>query len=505
MTTRPTPDPAHRFTYVAGAAQRSIHGDVAPHPAELMATMALAALSDAGIDDLALLDAIACVETVSWTYDDLAGTVLAAMGAAPDVGRLGVPPGGTSPQDLLHQMALDPTIGCAVIVGAEVVRARRRAGWRNTPPGWPPPYPGGDIWGDQAPFSSPLEQRHGLRAPIQAFPLYENAIRAAHGRSFDEQRTIAATVLARNAAVAAGNPHAWFRDAPDAESIAEITPDNRMIAYPYTKRMNAIIDVNQSAAIVVVSSRFAEAHGLTERCMAVLGGAGAVDAWNPLERATYAGSVAMEHVIGTALRRAGLRPEDLDAADLYSCFPSPIELGLAALHTDHTDARPYSLTGGLAFAGGPGNGYVLHSIAAALEHLRAHPGNRVLVTGIGMANAKHAATVLSSAAHIPPGATGEVSYRDPLDIEPVTVVPAPTGEATIVTYTIDHDREGTPSDVILILDLVDGGRTIANAADPVAMAAELMRVEPIGRRGRVHPGEDGRNLFELSTPGGTRS
>jgi pyrimidine operon attenuation protein/uracil phosphoribosyltransferase len=118
---------------------------------------------------------------------------------------------------------------------------------------------------------------------------------------------------------------------------------------------------------------------------------------------------------------------------------------------------------------------VLHSIAATLEHLRAHPGNRVLVTGIGMANAKHAATVLSSAAHIPPGATGEVSYRDPLDIEPVTVVPAPTGEATIVTYTIDHDREGTPSDVILILDLVDGGRTIANAADPVADARRTDR------------------------------
>lgn len=500
MTTPPTTVPARRFTYVAGAAQQSIHGDVAPHPAELMATMALAALADAGVHDVGLLDAIACVETVSWTYDDLVGTVLAGMGAAPDVRRLGVPPGGTSPQDLLHQMALDPAIDCAVIVGAEVVRARRRAGWRNTPPGWPPLRPGGDIWGDQAPFSSPLEQRHGLLAPIQAFPLYENAIRAAHGRSFDEQRTIAATVLARNAAVAAANPHAWFRDAPDAAAIAEITPDNRMIAYPYTKRMNAIIDVNQSAAIVVVSSRFAEAHGLTDRCMAVLGGAGAVDAWNPVERVTYAESTAMEHVISTALRRAALRPEDLDAVDLYSCFPSAVELGLAALHTDHTDPRPFSLTGGLAFAGGPGNGYVLHSLAAALSHVRAQPGDRILVTGIGMANAKHAATVLSSVAHIPPGATGEVSYREPLDIEPVTVVPAPTGEATIVTYTIDHDREGTPSNVILILDLANGGRTIANAADPVAMAGELMRTEPIGRHGHVAPGDDGRNRFDLELP-----
>ena len=486
------------LTLIAGGAQRSIHGDVAPHPAALMVEMARAALADAGIDDVGLVDGVACIETVSWTYPDLGAEVAAGLGCRPGIRRLSVPPGGTSPQDLLHQVAADGSLHCVVITGAEAVRTRRRVGWRGTPEGWPARAEGGSIWGDQAPFSTPLEQRHGLSAPIQAFPLYENAMRAAHGRSFEEQRTIAAELLARNAAIAADNPHAWFRDAPDAEAIARVAPDNRMIAYPYTKRMNAILDVNQAAAIVVVSSEFAEEHGLVERSMAVLGGAGGVDAWNPIERTTYRESTVMNRVVALALRRAGLEARDIDAADLYSCFPSAVELGLTALGTDHHDPRPVSLTGGLAFAGGPGNGYVVHSMAAALEHIRANRDHRVLVTGIGMANAKHAATVLASATRVPPSATGEVSYRENFETEAATVEPSPTGPATIVTYTIDHDREGRPSNVVLLLDLDDGRRTIANASDPAEMTTELMAEEPIGRRGHVHPGADGRNLFEFA-------
>ena len=122
-------------------------------------------------------------------------------------------------------------------------------------------------------FTSELERAHGLAAPIQLFPLFENALRSAHGRTADEQRQVAAEILAANARVAADNPHAWFRDAPGAEQIGSISPDNRMIVYPYTKRMNAIMDVDQSAAIVIVSAAYLDEHDLAARCAAVLSGA----------------------------------------------------------------------------------------------------------------------------------------------------------------------------------------------------------------------------------------
>ncbi len=98
MTTAPT-SLTGRFTYVAGAAQQSIHGDVAPHPAELMVSIARSALADAGINDVGDIDAIACVETVSWSYDDLVGVVSAGLGCRGDVRRLAWRPDETLPED----------------------------------------------------------------------------------------------------------------------------------------------------------------------------------------------------------------------------------------------------------------------------------------------------------------------------------------------------------------------------------------------------------------------
>jgi acetyl-CoA C-acetyltransferase len=307
---------------------------------------------------------------------------------------------------------------------------------------------------------------------------------------------VAAALLAANARVAAGNPHAWFQDAPTAQEIEAVSPDNRMIVYPYTKRMNAIMDVDQCAAIIVASGSFLEKRGLLERSAAILGGAGAEEIWNPIERNSFTTCPAMALAFETALGRAGVAADELDAMDLYSCFPSAIELALEALEIQAD--RPLTLTGGLAFAGGPGNAYVLHALAAAHDRIRAQSDAKLLVTGIGMANTKHAATVLTGAAHVPSGATGEMTYREPRDERPKPVDPHPEGPSEIRTWTIEYDRDGAPASCILLLDLDDGSRTIANLREPVADAGELLRADPIGRRGHVaHDAEANRNFFRF--------
>jgi len=361
---------------------------------------------------------------------------------------------------------------------------------------WPPRPEGMTAIRGQKPFANDFEKRHGLRAPIHAFPLYENALRAAHGRTAEGQVKLAADLLAKNAQVAAKNAYAWFHDAPSAEDIAAVTPDNRMIAYPYTKRMNAIMDVDQAAAIVVVSEKFMDEHGLRNRSAAVLGGSGAEDPWFVSERTTYAQSPAMKQAFGTTLDQAGITAEEIDGFDLYSCFPSAIELALSALGVDPQDDRPFSLTGGLAFAGGPGNAYVLHSLACALDRIRSHPKSKLFVTGVGMSNTKHAATVLGHANHIPSKAKGGPLYREETGIEPVAMTEQASGDAKIVTYTIEYDRDGTPVNDIIVLDMPNGTRTLANAVDTVELAQALLEREPVGRTGKViHDAETNRNLF----------
>ena len=485
-----------QLVYLASSWQAS-HREGAEDPATMMGHAIQGALADGPIDPTAV-DVLACVEPLSWNYDDLAANVAAEAGISADVETAWVPAGGTSPQDLIHQLGprlLAGEIDCAVICGAESMRSRRR----GAVDGWPERASGVNPMRGQAAFSSELERRHGLAAPLQLFPLIENALQAANGRSASEQSRVAASLLARNAAVAATNPHAWFQDAPSAESIGEVSADNRMIVHPYTKRMNAIMDIDQSAAIVLTSASFAHEHGLTDQGAAILAGAGSEEVWNPIERERLDVCRTMERAFRYTLEAAGCEATDIDAMDLYSCFPSAVELALDALGVPLDDPRPFSLTGGLAFAGGPGNAYVLHSLASALEHLRRSPSDRVLVTGIGMANTKHAATLLTGPDHVPAGATGATVYRLEESEAPMTVEARADGTARVITYTIEYERDGTPMNVIWLLALDNGNRTIANTADGEMDVVEtILSREAIGCSGVVRFEPDSRrNLFHL--------
>ena len=61
----------------------------------------------------------------------------------------------------------------------------------------------------------------------------------------------------------------------------------------------------------------------------------------------------------------GVTASEVKHLDLYSCFPSAVrvqaaELGLAA-------DRPWTVTGGMSFGGGPLNNYVLQSHARMMQ------------------------------------------------------------------------------------------------------------------------------------------
>ncbi len=491
--------------FIAGAAQLSLRPSKTEpwkgeEPASLVARAAKLALADAGASSR--LDAIACVESFAWSYGDLAGQVADSLGCTQPLRRFSVPTGGNSPQDLLHQVCSAIAAGeihCALIAGAEVLYSRNRARRENRDLGWPARPTTANPFRGQKPFSSELEQRHGLLLPIQAFPLFENAIRAAQRRSADEQIRLAASILAKNARVAADNPHAWFRDAPSAEDIAAVSSENRMIAYPYTKRMNAIMNVDQAAAIVVISESLMRELSADDRCASVLGGAGAEDAWFVSERNTLAASPGMKAATHAALDNAGLSASQIDAFDLYSCFPSAIEFAMDAFGVAQDDPRPLSLTGGLAFAGGPGNAYVLHALATAVSRLRSGDITTAAVSGVGMACAKHTTTVLARTDAVPAGATGRTPLRVDTDVRDVETVERADGVAEIASYTIDYDRSGAPERVLYILDLPDGRRTVANSDGSVGATAEqLLASEPVGRRGTLaHDASTGTNRFTL--------
>ncbi len=474
-----------------------------------MLEAARGALADAAGDNTNVIasltdrvDTIACVEPFAWAYESLARGVADKLGLRENITELRVPAGGNSPQDLLHDIAARIAGGesdCALLTGAESVYSRNRARREGVELDWPKRPSNHDFMGGQPPFSSDLERRHGMRLPIQAFPMFENAIQAASDRSPREQIELAARLLARNATVAAGDPYAWFRDSPTAEEIATVNPENRMICYPYTKRMNAIMDVDQGAALLILSETLAREMGMFDSCSVVLGGAGAEDAWYLAERREYSRSVAMNAAVSAAFDHAAVTATDMDAFDLYSCFPSAIEFGCSAASLSTDDPRPLTLTGGLAYAGGPGNAYVLCALAAGLQSMQAGEARRVLVTGVGMACAKLTATVLSRSDSIPEDASGKTPRRVEVDVRAAETVETAQGNASVETWTVEYDRDGSARNVIYIVSLEDGRRTVANSAeDPARTARDLLERQPIGRTGTVHhEPESGINRLRL--------
>jgi acetyl-CoA C-acetyltransferase len=356
----------------------------------------------------------------------------------------------------------------------------------------------------QRPLTNEIEARHGLVAPIQCYPLFENALRAAAGRSLRDHQAFLGALMARNTAVAARNPFAWFPTQYTPDEVALPSADNRWVCFPYPKRMNAVMEVDLSAAIVVMSDEEAQRRGVAaHHRVAVLGGGSAVDAWTPTERIDFTSSPAIRRASGMALDHAGITVADVDRFDLYSCFPSAVELALGELGVAADDPRGVTVTGGLAYAGGPGNSYSMHGLAAMTEVLRAagpdpdpSASRTGLVSALGMTATKHSYAVLSVHPDHIVGADGlgeKVTLPEAERTGPA-LVDGVSGEGALETYTVEYGRDGAAHRSVLVVRLDDGTRTVTNGVgspEEIRALTDLSSPEPIGRRVRVTGGTPG--------------
>jgi acetyl-CoA C-acetyltransferase len=474
-------------------------------PARMIETTLERAERDSGVAGLARqADFVGTIPPIAWSYDDLPGRVAEEVGAKPAATEA-FPAGGEGPIALLNRVAeriRDGETRVALLCGAEALYGRRRAVAEGVPlDDW---TPGGDRrfdMGGQRPLANELEARHGLTMPIHMYPLFENALRAEAGRSIDEHQVVVSELMARFSEVAARNPYAWFPERRTAEELRRIDTANRWICFPYPKLVNAIISVDQAASAIVTSDEEADRLGIPpERRVAFLGGAKGIDAWTPTERVDFTSSPAYLAASRRAFEHAGLGVDDVDLFDLYSCFPCAVELALAALGLETTEPRPLTVTGGLSFAGGPGNNYAMHALANLVDRLRAGDGPVGYVSGLGMSATKHAVAILSTdSARVSAsqGGASEIALP-PEKASGPELADAPDGPGRIETYTVSFTRDNEPESSILVVRLDDGRRTVAHGERTPAAFARLLRSEGIGLRGTVHGGADGApNRFAL--------
>lgn len=478
----------------------------ASSPVDLMVQATDKALLDAGVSRamLSQLDQLAVVRSFRESTDNTAFCLARRLNALQSEQWM-MPHGGNGPQYLVNRYFESIANGentFVLLSGAEAMNTSRRMIKAGVEPDWSEPvdHPARYLVAEKE-MSTEHEKANGAWMPSSIYPLFENALRGAYGESIEEHQQAMGELFARFSAVAANSPTAWYPQTLSASDISEASADNRYVGWPYTKRMNAMNQINQSASLLLCSVGFAREAGISEDKWVFLHGCADVnERHNVSDRVNYYSSPAINVMAKETCAMANMSVDDLDYLDIYSCFPVAVEIARDELGIRKDDPRSLTLTGGLPFHGGAGNNYVMNAIATMVETLRAHPKTFGLVTANGGYLTKHAAGIYSTTPTL-----GHWRRKDPAsyqclidDMQSPPLDMQPSGEAIIETYTVTFGRDNKPNGGIIVGRLGDGSdpmapRFFSSPPDDAELLLAMTRRDYLGAKGIVVTGET--NIF----------
>jgi acetyl-CoA C-acetyltransferase len=490
---------------LAQLTQRGADPAQADGPLEMLATVAREAADDAhaGSSLLNAVDTLALVSIIAWHPQNPNRLLAERLGIQPKTELLSAL-GGEMALSMVNQLAERIQRGearVALVAGVNNLDTLIRAQKAGIDLGWPTGGAGEPLLlGKSLPGGSERESAHGAVMPTSFYPLIETALRARRGLTPDAHAQKLGELMSPFTRVAAQNPYAWFPTERSPEELVQVTAQNRMISTPYPKYLNAVLNTDQAAAVVLCSAAAADELGIPEdRRVHWWGGANTRErAWNVSERPAIGTSESLAACAQRTLANAQVAIDDIGHIDFYSCFPVAVEAACEAYGVAENDPRGLTVTGGLPYAGGPANNYTLHSLAALASRLREHPGDKGLVTGNGWYLTKHSASVWSTAEKPGAAATSESEHDPIVGAEPLPTVDAASGAAVIDTYTVAYDREGAPESAIVIgRESASGARFVANTPGDRQLLEGLVATDAVGRGGLVQH-VDGKNRFDPS-------
>lgn len=483
--------PADRIPVLVGvgvATQREDDFRRALEPMDLMLQAVQAAGSDTGSGAALAGAQWIAVPRGRWTYTNPAGAIARAVGATQATAVL-------ASVGVLQQSLIGAA--CARIARGEAhttLVAGSDAGYRllraqiagekaqeRSDQGTPD-----EFWEPKEELRHPVERRAGLQMPVGLYAIMESAYRHAKGWTVQEHRDRLARLYADFSRIAAGNPHAWLRRELAPAEIREASERNPMQAFPYTRFHCSSWNVDQAAALLFCSEQRAEELGIPRsRWVYPLASTESNHMLAVSARAQLHECIGARVTGQAALAGAGLRAEQIDLVELYSCFPIAVQAYAEALGLP--PGRPLTLTGGMSFAGGPYNNYELQGTARAAELLRQGQGRTALVSCVSGVLTKQAFGLWGLEAPRQGFVHADVSNTVAAQATARTVLDAYTGPARVAGYTVLHGRAQPPRGVLLV-DVPAGQRALATTEDP-SWIARLQEQEWVGRDVRIDGGK----------------
>ena len=187
------------------------------------------------------------------------------------------------------------------------------------------------VIGDDRPGASDYEAAHSAVAPPLVYPLFETALRAAAGRTVDEHQQHVSELWARFAAVAADNPNAWSRQAYSPEEIRTVIArqPHGVLPVPEAHVRQHRRRPGRGACCCARTKPRAPPASPDDRMVFLHAAAEVHDHYFFSERWTLSDSPGIATAVGDALDAAGITLDDVARFDLYSCFPSAVQVAIA--------------------------------------------------------------------------------------------------------------------------------------------------------------------------------
>jgi acetyl-CoA C-acetyltransferase len=451
---------------------------------------------DSGTKLLGEIGSLDVVNFLSWRYRDPEKQLATRLGIKPAHLYYG-PVGGESPIRYLHEAAQRIARGeCSVaaVCGAEAQSTATKAERAGVTLPWTPFAHDVEEPKRGAAFQKPMAVKLGVFRPVSVYPFYEAATSAHWGQTPRQAMAESGQLWSIYSDVASENPNAWLKRRFTADEITTPTPDNRLIAWPYTKLMVANPTVNMGGALLLTSLAKARAAGIPEdRLIYPLGGASAEEPRDYLLRDQFYESHPQNAVLHAVMALADGDGEKFDAIELYSCFPCVPKMARRTLGLS-ADVRP-TVTGGLTFFGAPLNTYMTHAACAMVRRLRS--GAKLgLLYGQGGFVTKHHALVLSRQAPretLAQDASVQAEAISNKRAVPDFVTEA-KGKGAVESFTVLYGRNGDVEHGVVMLRTAENARALARVPGrDGATLKHLLNMDrtPVGSSGDIVTADDG--------------
>jgi acetyl-CoA C-acetyltransferase len=442
-----------------------------------MTEAARAAGADSGAPGLLGRIERVAVPQGTWKYRD-AGRLVTSMVGAPGARTVMLAAG--IPQQTLfddtYAEMLKGNLDVALVVGGEGAAADPVEGDDSDPDEFR--RPGGEI-------VSPAELAAGVVSPPEQYALIDSALRYAEGQTVEEHRDAIAGLWAGFSQVAARFPHAAHRVAKTAAEIRDPGAGNRPISFPYNKWHCSQMRVNQAAALLICTLATAEGAGAdpARAVFPLLALESSHSLALPRRRCLHRWE-AMEVLAGAASEHLGAPISGVEHIEVYSCFPAAVRVQQRALGLPAGDVP--TITGGMAFAGGPWNNYVLQATVAMIELLREDRGSRGLVTTVSGFLTKPGIALYCTEPGPRPLLVADLASLAQAATPAVPLAVDHEGTATVAACTVSYPRTGDAR-TIVICDTPAGERCLATSTDP-ALAVRATTDELVGNEVTVGDG-----------------